>query len=90
MTKRLVRTPRAKTRLGVGKTKLYKLAHEGRLALVNIGPGVTGFIEDDEKSPGSIDALIEEMIDAGYKPKVMPERPEKPKAKSSSKKQRAS
>jgi hypothetical protein len=33
MTKRLVRIPRAQARLGIGKTRLYELAHEGRLKL---------------------------------------------------------
>jgi hypothetical protein len=61
--------------LGIGKTRLYELAHEGRLKLVNVGPASVALIEDDDKSPGSIDALIEELIAAGHTPKVVPVRP---------------
>jgi hypothetical protein len=86
MTKRLARVPQALARLGVGKTRFYELVNEGRLALVNLGPGSVAAVEDDDKSPGSIDALIDELIAAGHKPKVVPVRP---KAKSNRKKQRA-
>jgi hypothetical protein len=85
----LVRWLRVKVRTSAGKTKIYGWAKEGRLKLVNVGPGNTRFVEDDEKSPGSIDALIDELIKAGHVPKVMPERPERPKAKSARKKQRS-
>jgi hypothetical protein len=72
MAKRLIRVPAACARLGVGKTKLYEFVADGRLQLVNIGPTSVAVIEDPDKTPGSLDALIEDLINKGHTPRSVP------------------
>jgi predicted DNA-binding transcriptional regulator AlpA len=73
MAKRLIRAAAACARLGIGKTRLYEYARAGRLKQVDLGPRAVGFIEDDEKSPGSIDALIDDLIKQDHVPRPVPD-----------------
>jgi hypothetical protein len=70
--KSFIRVPAACARLGIGKTRFYELVTEGRLKLVSVGLNASAAIADPECSPGSLDALIDELIAEGHKPKSVP------------------
>jgi excisionase family DNA binding protein len=73
MSKNLIRVRDACARLGIGRTTFYRLVNDKRIKLVNIGPGVVAAVEDEDKSPGSIDKLIEELLKEGHAKREMPD-----------------
>ena len=57
MSKKILRLPEVRERLGVGRTTLYeRFVRTGRLRPVQIGPRAIGFVE------GDVDAIIDELV----------------------------
>ena len=58
MSKKILRLPEVRERLGVGRTTLYeRFVRTGRLRPVQIGPRAIGFVE------GDVDAIIDELVE---------------------------
>src|SRR4051812_18635871 len=57
MSKKILRLPEVRERLGVGRTTLYeRFVRTGRLRPVQIGPRAIGFVECD------VDGIIDELV----------------------------